>query len=307
MLLEIGVADAYCCAFEYARPNGHRQNDLRCFYSHPKWKQIPGKYTDDTEMSIAIAELLLERFEWTSLSKYKFPEWTPLNIATKFVEVFHRNHCRTGYSANFYHFLCSVKTGAEFLAKIKPDSSKSGAAMRACPLGIISDIDTMLEWCEIQARVTHNTDAGVAAAQAASLMTHYLLYGLGPKAKVAEFVEAHIGGAKFNHDFREPWDSKVGEQGLESVHAAIQTVQTSNSITEIMKKCVDYGGDTDTVAAIACGAASVCEEIKPDTPEHLILTLENGPYGKDYLVGLDDRLKTIILHNTVDKKRGGRW
>lgn len=293
MLLEIAVGDAYCCAFEYARPNGHRQNDLRCFYSHPKWKQIPGRYTDDTEMSIAIAELLLERWEWIPNTKNKLPEWNPLNIASKFVEVFHRNHCRTGYSANFYHFLCSVKTGAEFLAKIKPESSKSGAAMRACPLGIISDIDTLLKWCEIQARVTHNTDAGVAAAQAASLMTHYLLYDLGPKNQVAEFVEARINGAQFDHDFRQPWNIKVGEQGLESVHAAIQTVQTSSSITEIMKKCVDYGGDTDTVAAIACGAASVCKEIIQDTPENLILTLENGPYGKDYLIEIDNRLKAI--------------
>lgn len=68
MLLEIGIFDAYGAGFEYSRPNGHRQNDLRQYYSHPRFRQIPGRYTDDTEMSIMIAELLVEKLPWNPVN-----------------------------------------------------------------------------------------------------------------------------------------------------------------------------------------------------------------------------------------------
>ena len=279
MLLEIGVFDAYASAFEYAPPTGHRQNDLRMFYSHPKWKRIPGTYTDDCEMSVAIAELLVER-----------KPWTPINIAQKFVDVFHRNNQRTGYSRHFYEFLCNTQNGKDFLSKIKPDSEKSGAAMRAGPLGVIADTKQLLQMCELQARITHNTDKGVCSAQAAALMAHYFIYDLGPKNNLGEFLENHLQGKRFGHDFSLPWKGKVHPPGLEAVCAAITAIQSSNSMAEVLIKCVNYGGDTDTVAAISAGPASFSKEILQNTPENLILTLENSGYGKDFLVKLDTQL-----------------
>lgn len=282
MLLEIAIFDSYAYGFEYAYPSGHRQNDLRCYYSHPKWRQIPGQYSDDTEMSIAVAELLVEQ-----------QEWTPLNVASKFIEVFKRNNQRTGYAARFYEFLCSVKDGAEFLARIRPDSTKSGAAMRANPLGYLPSESQVLSLAKIQAQVTHNTDAGICSAQAIALMAHYFIYNLGPKAELPEYLESKLEGSRFEHDFRHPWKGKVGEQGMESAHAAVQTVVTSQKLSEILTKCVDYGGDTDTVAAMAGGAASCSQEIEQDLPENLYWTLENGPYGRDFLENLDKKLRAL--------------
>lgn len=279
MLLEIGIFDAYASAFEYSPPAGHRQNDLRMFYSHPKWKRIPGTYTDDCEMSVAIAELLVE-----------MKPWTPINIAQKFVDVFQRNDRRTGYSRHFYEFLCNVHDGKEFLRKIKPDSEKSGAAMRAGPLGIIADVEQLLQMCDLQARITHNTDKGVCSAQAAALMVHYFIYDLGPKNNLGEFLENRLQGKHFGHDFTLPWEGKVHPSGLEAVRAAITSVQSSNSMVEVLTKCVDYGGDTDTVAAISAGPASCSKEILQNVPENLIMTLENSGYGKDFLIELDTQL-----------------
>jgi ADP-ribosyl-[dinitrogen reductase] hydrolase len=284
MLLEIGVGDAYGCGFEYSKPTKARPNDLSQFRSHPKWRQRPGKYTDDTEMSIAIAELLVEGVKWS-----------PVNIAQKFVDVFHRNGQRTGYAAHFYNFLCSVTSGAEFLLRIMPDSEKSGAAMRSCPLGIIADEQELLRKCEIQARVTHNTDAAVTAAQAAALMTHCFIYNKVPKYGLTDYLQAVVPGDRFGHDWGAPWGKKVGPPGCESVHAAIEAVVTSYSMSEILKKCIDYTGDVDTVAAIALGAASCSNEIEQDLPQGLILNLENGTYGRDFLIELDRKLMSLRL------------
>lgn len=282
MLPEIAVGDAYGAGFEYASPTKTRPNDLSQFRSHPKWRQIPGAYTDDTEMSIAIAELLVEG-----------AKWTPQNIAEKFVTVFHRNNKRTGYAAHFYEFLCNVHSGKEFLEKIRPDSEKSGAAMRACPLGVIADEQELLEKCAIQARITHNTEAAVTAAQAAALMTHVLLYNKVPKYGLTDYLQAVVPGDRFGHDWGDPWNEKVGPPGCESVHAAIQAVVTSYSMSEILKKCIDYTGDVDTVAAIALGAASCSQEIEQDLPDGLTLNLENGTYGRDFLLELDRKLMAL--------------
>lgn len=283
MLLEIAIFDSYGAGFEYANPSGHRQNDLRCYYSHPRFRQQPGQYTDDTEMSIGIAELLVEG-----------TKWTPINIANKFVEVFKRNGQRTGYAHRFYEFLCSVNDGSEFLERIIPDSEKSGAAMRAGCLGVIPDINKLLQMCEVQAKLTHNTPSGIAASQAAALMSHYFIYELGEKADLPAFLEKELGTGRMGKDFTTKWEGKVGTKGLDAVHAALTAIVACDSMSQLLKTCIDFTGDVDTIAAIAAGPASCSTEIEQDTPENLILTLENGKYGKDFILELDQKLLELI-------------
>jgi hypothetical protein len=54
------------------------------------------------------------------------------------------------------------------------------------------------------------------------------------------------------------------------------------------------GGDVDTVAPIALGAASCCAEHRRDIPERLVQTLENGRLGRDHIIDLDRRLMALI-------------
>ena len=44
------------------------------------------------------------------------------------------------------------------------------------------------------------------------------------------------------------------------------------------------------LGTIALAAASCSPEYEQDLPEYLILALENGLYGRDYLVALDQQL-----------------
>jgi hypothetical protein len=45
------------------------------------------------------------------------------------------------------------------------------------------------------------------------------------------------------------------------------------------------------VAAVAMAAASCAKDIKQNLPYVLVEKLENGPYGRDFLVDLDKKLK----------------
>ncbi|MEH2331083.1 ADP-ribosylglycohydrolase family protein [Nostoc sp.] len=60
MLLELAIADAYGAAFEYAEET-IANNDLSRYVEHPRFRLHPGSYTDDTQMSIAIAEVIVSQ------------------------------------------------------------------------------------------------------------------------------------------------------------------------------------------------------------------------------------------------------
>jgi ADP-ribosylglycohydrolase len=274
MMLELAVGDAYGAGFEYAEPSPGRPNDLSGYVAHPRHHGMrPGCYTDDTQMSIAIAELLLAD-----------APWTPANLADRFVDAFKRDP-REGYASSFHAFLVDVSDGADFLARIRADSDKSGAAMRAAPIGLLPAIPDVLDRTRIQAMVTHNTPDGIAAAQAAALLAHYCAYRLGPKAHAGRFIASHVPGK-----WAEPWKGKVGPKGWMSVRAAITALGRCRGMSDLLIDCVAFGGDVDTVATIALAAASCSDHVERDLPAHLIDSLENGPFGRDYLINLDARL-----------------
>jgi ADP-ribosylglycohydrolase len=142
-----------------------------------------------------------------------------------------------------------------------------------------------MEKSTLQARITHDTPDGIRAAVAASLMSHYFLYRLGPKAELGRFLESHVDGRWNNR-----WRQKVGSKGWMAVQAAVTAVIEQDTMSDLLIACVDFQGDVDTVAAIALGAASCSEEIEQNLPRCLIDGLESGPFGRDILLALDQKL-----------------
>lgn len=280
MLIELAIGDAYGAGFEYADPTPpDRVNDLSRYVKHPRHPLPPGSYTDDTQMSLAIAEAIVSGEPWTREM-----------LARRFVEVFKRDP-REGYAQGFYHFLCEVSDGEEFLRKIRPDSDKSGAAMRAAPIGVFPRVEEVLEKTALQAKITHDTPDGVHAAQAAALLAHYFLYHLGAKSEVGRFISRHVPG-----QWDMAWSGRVKQQGWMSVRAAITAVIECDSMSGLLQRCVAFGGDVDTVASIALAAASCSNEMKQDLLAHLYEGLEKGAFGREYISKLD-----LELHDRKHK------
>lgn len=275
MLVELAVGDAYGAGFEYADTEFVRaHNTLSAYVQHPRHHGMkPGHYSDDAQMSIAVTEVIISGLPWTQK-----------NLADSFVRCFRRDK-REGYARGFYSFLCSVRNGDDFLARIKPDSDKSGAAMRAIPVGIYPTIPEVISRCTLQAAITHDTPDGINAAVAAALSSHYFLYRLGRKRDLGRFLEDNVPG-----QWAEPWSGKVGSKGWMSVRAAVTAIHSCSRMSDLLRFCVDFTGDVDTVATIALGAASASSEVKQDLPAHLHCGLENGRYGLYYLSRLDSRL-----------------
>src|ERR1700722_7553285 len=104
MLVEIAIGDAYGAGFEYAPDKLVRErNNLSSYIQHPRHGIKPGYYTDDTQMSIAIAEAIVSG-----------ERWSPTMLARWFVHSFKRDP-REGYASGFYSFLQEVRDEHEFL------------------------------------------------------------------------------------------------------------------------------------------------------------------------------------------------
>lgn len=285
MLVELAVGDAYGAAFEYVPASVVAEhNDVTGYCRHPTHAGIaPGNYTDDTQMTLALAELLVDG-----------AEWTPATIAAKFVEVFQRDP-RVGYASRFQGFLQATRTGPEFLANIRPDSDKSGAAMRVSPAGLLPSVALVREYAAVQARVTHDTPGGIASAEAAALAVHYCHHELGPLRDVAAWISGQTGV-----DWTRPWSGKVGPKGEMAVRAALTALAPATSMRALLHACVAFTGDVDTVATIALAAASRSPEVTDDLPMALIKNLERGTYGFPYLYDLDRRLLSAMSPPVTD-------
>lgn len=278
MLLDIAIGDAYGAGHEYAPPAVVRaENTLKGYRQHEKHKSIlPGHYTDDTQMALAIAELMLAKDP---------TEWTHADVAGAFVGAFKRDP-RTGYSGAFYDVLVKLNGAEDFLSTIRPHSPKSGGAMRAAPLGLLPNTMQVVDLAMMQASLTHATRDGMNAAAGAALLTHYCYHRLGPKTDLPKFLHRWVPGP----DWLTFWRGKVGSRGLDSVMAALNAVVSHSSMSQVLRACIAYTGDVDTVAAIAMPAASVCPGMEQNLPQVLVDTLENGTYGRDYLSRLDSDL-----------------
>jgi ADP-ribosylglycohydrolase len=278
MLVEIAIGDAYGAGFEYAPASWIQQwNTGSSYVDHPWHRQGPGRYTDDTQMSIAITEAIVSG-----------EPWTPDMLAARFVDAFRRDP-RTGYSKERYQLLQEVQDGQEYLQRVRTDTDTSGAAMRAGPIGVFPTVAAVREHAALQAAVTHDTPGGIQAAVAAALAAHYFLYRLGPKRQLGQFLAEIVPGP-----WEQPWSGRVGAQGLMSVHAAVAALMGSARMSDLLRTCVAFSGDTDTVAAIALGAGSCAEEIEQDLSADLYRQLEDGPYGRRFLEQLDERLMALV-------------
>ena len=86
MLVELAVGDAYGAGLEYAPPEFVAEhNTLAGYVQNPRHPElVPGRYTDDTQMTLAVAEALLA-------VELHGEAWTPALLADRFVDAYRRD------------------------------------------------------------------------------------------------------------------------------------------------------------------------------------------------------------------------
>lgn len=293
MLLRIAQADAYAMACEFVDDHDHIAECLKFerYMRHPTHPDfVQGMYTDDTQMSIAVAETLIKH--GTNAGHAEFSD--------AFFGCFKRDP-RAGYSKKFQTILNSATSPDHMRQMLSTTSTNNGAAMRSVPLGIIDDPKKLIDVCSTQAATTHATWGGINSSISIALMSHFALYDR------RDFSSMHrwcCGWSQAHNYFREPWRGRVCEDSIDgrglgmgmNTAWAVQTLLTTEtSLMAILRRCIEWGGDTDSVAAIAWGIASsrYSNEIIPSFFDDDLENMHKSPYDKTFLNDLGERLMNI--------------
>lgn len=286
MLMRIAMADAYGAGFEFAKFDVPTENTFEGYRLHNMEGTPAGNYTDDTQMSLAVARVLLTNEEPSAR-----------DFAEGFYKTF-KDDPRVTYARRFHEFLSNCSSVDQFISEIKPDSKRSGAAMRSGPVGLYGDIDKVLRLAERHARVTHDTDEGVATAQVVAAAVHYNAFvrDTSGAPQFFDFLNEKVPG----YAWETPWIGRVSVDGLPCTRAALTAYVNHKSFSSMVQEAVDFTGDTDTVAAIAAAIASVDRTYALDHPEWMETGLEDGFFGKSYLLGFDKGLEALYQRELVN-------
>ncbi|MHA1727672.1 MAG: ADP-ribosylglycohydrolase family protein [Promethearchaeota archaeon] len=200
-------------------------------------------YTDDTVLSIALADSILNK----------------VNFPTKLKE-YCRRYPKAGYGGWLYQWAMSDSLDPY-------NSFGNGSAMRVSPIGFAyDDLETVLKRAKQSAEATHNHPEGIKGAQAIASCIFLARTG-NTKNKISDFIED-----RFKYDLsrsideiRPHYNFDVTCQG--SVPQAIRAFLESDNYEHSIRLALSLGGDSDTIGCMNGGIAQayyggVPEEIK---------------------------------------------
>lgn len=212
-------------------------------------------YTDDTVMSVAVADWLLNTDRSQESLEERILYWA-------------RNYpCPVGgYGGGFRRWLFSPETLGVYSsddtlhftssAKRRPYYSfGNGSAMRASACGwVAQSLDEALELAKRSAEITHNHPEGIKGAQAVATAIFLALNG-NEKEQIRQYITNTFGyDVQHTCDEIRPhynWDSSC--QG--TVPQAIIAFMDSSTFEEAIRLAISLGGDSDTMACITGGIA----------------------------------------------------
>ncbi|MFM8273833.1 MAG: ADP-ribosylglycohydrolase family protein [Gemmata sp.] len=189
------------------------------------------RFTDDTVLTVAVADKLLRGGNYTDLFHRYFHAY-PL----------------AGYGGNFIRW-------AGRHTREPYNSWGNGSAMRVSAVGTVFDtLREVMEHAKQSADPTHNHPEGVKGAQATAAAVF-----LARTGRSKDDIKAHIESA-FGYDLSQKLDDirpaysfDVSCQG--SVPQSLVAFLESTDYEDAVRNAISLGGDSDTMACIAGGVA----------------------------------------------------
>lgn len=215
------------------------------------------RFTDDTIMTVAVAEALHVVGENASLDKIKE------ECIDRMVD-WGIHYPGAGYGLMF----------AEWLTNPVPyNSFGNGSAMRVSPAAwMYDDLDRVREVARATAEISHNHPEGIKGAEAIATAIWMAIQGYTKRYIRRAIIEL------FDYNL----DTSVAEYSrnhvhietcMDSVPKAMAAFVESTSFEDAIRNAISIGGDTDTIAAITGSMAEafygVPEELKDKCDQYL--------------------------------------
>ena len=197
-------------------------------------------YTDDTVMTLAIADALMTAMPQKGLEISEFE-----NCVIKSMRCFGEKYPDAGYGMKFYDWLFSEQEPVPY------NSYGNGSAMRVSPVAWAFDnLEDVEKFAAASARVTHNHTEGIKGAQATAAAIFLARTGKS-KSEIKSYI-----CEKYHYDLTRTLDEiRPGYEHIEicqkTVPEAITAFLEGENFEDVVRSAVSLSGDTDTLAAIA--------------------------------------------------------
>ena len=205
--------------------------------------------TDDSVMTLAVAQAILDS------------EGDPASLsqnAVRQMQALGRRYPGAGYGGRFARWLCAEDPQPY-------NSFGNGSAMRVSPCGFAAKtLEEAIAMADAVTKVTHDHPEGMKGAEATAAAIFLARSGKS-KEEIREHIVQNYYPLGFTLDeIRPTYTFDVTCQG--SVPQALEAFFESESFEDAIRNAISIGGDSDTIAAIACGVAEafygVPEEIR---------------------------------------------
>ena len=222
-----------------------------------------GKFTDDSVLTVAIMEWLVSTGGENSKELIEYlKDWAT-------------NYPDAGYGGKFKTWVLSDSD--------KPiNSYGNGAGMRVSPCAFYANtLEECLDLAKKSAEVTHNHEEGIKGAQAIAEAIYLARSGAG-KQDMKRILEED-----FKYDLSKPLNEigrrvhKFDATCQVTVPEAIICFLNSEDFIDCIRKSIWIGGDSDTIAAMACSIAEpyygiphfIMEQFKEKFPDDMKKTI----------------------------------
>ncbi|TAF08904.1 MAG: ADP-ribosylglycohydrolase family protein [Nostocales cyanobacterium] len=200
-------------------------------------------FTDDTVLTLAVAEVILNADEFPDQTKY-----IDKSQYTQQFKSYYGEYPYAGYGGNFVNWANS--------SSIEPYNSwGNGSAMRVSPIASAFDhLEIVIEEAGHSAEVTHNHPEGIKGAQATAVSIFLARTGYD-KTTIKSYIQNTFG---YNleqtlDEIRPTYEYDISCQG--SVPQAIIAFLESTDFEDAIRNAISIGGDSDTIACITGGIA----------------------------------------------------
>jgi ADP-ribosylglycohydrolase len=323
IFLGIAIGDAYGAGLEFQDRQWIREHvDFSHFINKRSDINTPGKevftigykewdYTDDTEMSIALAKALMSKEPFTD-------ELLVKHFTDEYMLGFHTK----GYKRNGHGSIRLVYNGEKSIEEIKDfqrNKKYPGNAppMRAIPIGFMPEA-LINKYAIVNATCTHPHPKAIASSILVARACRFLLVEKKDKKQLFDYCIRQITeeetieklkladalpapGELQEKDFEvlcgpQPLQRSEFIEGLYGLSSnamytavsALYLLKHSTSPFEGLKHSIRTGGDVDSLAAIVVGI--LAGQYENDLPEYMIQNVEGKPYLATIATGFGDFL-----------------
>jgi ADP-ribosylglycohydrolase len=217
------------------------------------------EFTDDTVMTLAVAEACLDTMADFPESVHHLPEDALKAHLIQSMQTLGRRYPYAGYGMRFIGWLYEKHPQPY-------NSFGNGSAMRVSAAAWLFDsLDEVRRVARISAEVSHNHPEGIKGAEATASAIFLARTGKS-KAEIRTYIEENFGYdlSRSCDEIRPNYYHK--ESCQETVPEAITAFLEGESFEDVIRTAVSLGGDCDTLTCIAGSVAEafygIPEELK---------------------------------------------